>query len=160
MAKLKYNDDFPLLAEDFARKGMKDKEIATNLGISEDAFYRYQKMFKEFYEALKRGKAPVDVEVENALLKRARGYEYEETTVEFKPGKKDDEKAKPVKVKKVTKKVIPDTTAQIFWLKNRRPKDWRDKHEHIVGGSEDLPPIRYVPVRGEEKKEEEKRDGI
>jgi len=160
MAKLKYNDDFPLLAEDYARKGMTDKEIFKKLGISKDAFYRYQKLYKDFYDALKRGKAPVDVEVENALLKRAKGYEYEETTVEFKPGKKDDKKAKPVKVKKVTKHVIPDTTAEIFWLKNRRPKDWRDKHEHIVGGSDDLPAIRYVPVRIEEKTGGEKKDGI
>jgi len=162
MAKLKYNDDFPLLAEDYARRGMIDVEIAKNLGIHVDSLYNYQKKYVEFFEAIKRGKAPIDFEAENALLKRVMGYEYEEVMVEYKPGKGDkgEERAKPTTIKKTKKQVIPDVTAQIFWLKNRRPKLWKDKHEHAVGGSEDMPAIRYAPVRIEEKKEEEKKDGI
>ena len=60
----------------------------------------------------------VDYQVENALLKRALGYQYDEITYE------DGEK-----IKRVTKQVAPDTTAQIFWLKNRRPSKWKDKQE-------------------------------
>jgi len=127
--KTKYNDDFPLLAEDYARKGMIDKDIARKFGISQETFYQYVKKYPEFSDALKRGKAPVDVEVENALLKRARGYEYEETTVEYRPGKEGEEKASPVSIRKTKKQVLPDTTAQIFWLKNRRSKDWKDKQD-------------------------------
>ena len=72
------------------------------------------------YEALKKGKEIVDIQVENALLKRALGYEYMEERVEI--SEKDGRK-----VIQMTKTVPPDTTAQIFWLKNRRPDQWRDK---------------------------------
>ena len=134
MAKKKYNDDFPLMAEDFARRGMIDEVIAKNLGIATCTFYVYLNKYKEFSDAIKRGKAPVDVEVENKLLKRARGFEYEEVMVEYKPGKDDDkvEKAKPTIIKKTKKMVIPDVAAIIFWLKNRRPDIWKEKHEHEV----------------------------
>ena len=63
----------------------------------------------------------VDIEVENALLKRALGYEYDEVTVE--------QSEDGFKRRVTTKQVLPDTTAQIFWLKNRRPDKWRDKPE-------------------------------
>ena len=60
----------------------------------------------------------MDRQVENALLKRALGYEYDEITTEY--GKE---------IKRVTKQVVPDVTAQIFWLKNRKPDQWRDKQQ-------------------------------
>ncbi len=106
--------------EDWVRNGATDSEIAKKLGISESTYFEYKKEFSEFSESLKKGKDYVDAEVENALLKRALGYSYEETTREV-----DANGKKTVKV--VTKQVIPDTTAQIFWLKNRRPDKWRDK---------------------------------
>lgn len=137
MAKRKYDKTFPTRAEGLARQGLINKQIAKHLGISEDTFYDYLKIFPEFSEALKKGKSPVDTEVENALLKRALGYEYEEVMVEYKPpkgGRKEDDKtAKPVSIKKTKKQVIPDVTAQIYWLKNRRPDKWRDRHEMGVG---------------------------
>lgn len=160
MAKMKYNDNFPLLAEGWAREGLIDKQIAKNLGISLAAFYKYQNEHVEFMEAIKKGKRPVDREVENALLKRAKGFEYEETTIEFKAGK-EEEKAKPIKMKKVTKNVIPDPVSIFFWLKNRMPKKWRERHEMAVGGSEELPPITVVPCKAAKEsmaKTEEKND--
>lgn len=129
MAKSKYDDNFPLLAEDYARQGMIDKEIAKKLGISEKTYYEYQKQYPQFLQAIKRGKQPVDVEVENALLKRAKGYEYEEIHTEYRLKGKTDEKAKPSLIKRIKKQIVPDVTAQIFWLKNRRPKLWRDKQD-------------------------------
>ena len=115
MAKGKYADwiteDGLLLLEGWARDGLTDEQIAHNIGIHVATFYRWQEAHGEFRDALKRGKAPVDLQVENALLKRALGYEYEEVTTEI---------------------VLPDTTAQIFWLKNRRPDKWRDKREEAV----------------------------
>ena len=74
--------------------------------------------FSDISEALKKGKEVVDRQVENALLKRALGYTYAEITYE------DGEETK-----RVIKEVVPDTTAQIFWLKNRKPEVWRDKRE-------------------------------
>mgnify|MGYP006311803415 CR=1 FL=1 len=76
----------------------------------------------EFAEALKKGKQVVDAKVEKSLLKRALGYEFEEVKVTVnESGQK--------KVEKTKKQIKPDTTAQIFWLKNRLPDKWRDKHE-------------------------------
>ena len=107
-----------ILLEGWARDGLTDEQIAKNIGIATSTFYEWKKKEKEFSEALKKGKEVIDFEVENALLKRALGYEYEEETYE-----------NGILTKKVKKQVAPDTTAQIFWLKNRQVKKWRDKVE-------------------------------
>ena len=136
VAKGKYaewiTEDGLLLLEGWARDGLTDEQIAHNAGIHPDTLYDWQKRFPVISDALKRGKAPVDIQVENALLKRALGYEYEEVTTEIEEipyiDKKGNEQVKRHKhVKKTKKIVLPDTTAQIFWLKNRRPDKWRDK---------------------------------
>lgn len=122
-----------LLIEAWARDGLTDADIYTNLGIGKDAFIAYKKQYPELNEILKRSKAEADILVENALYKRALGYEYIETTEELMEGGK-------MKVtKRVTKQVNPDTTAQIFWLKNRRPKEWRDKQETEITGADGAP---------------------
>jgi len=113
--------------EGWARQGLTDKQIAEHkIGINEATFCRWKKRHPSILQALKKGKAPVDDEVENLLLKRARGYEYEEVTTEII---EQPDGTQRKRIKKVTKMVIPDTTAQIFWLKNRRPERWRDKPE-------------------------------
>ncbi len=88
-AKKKYNDDFPLLAEGYARQGLTDEQIAHNLGISHDTFYRYQKEYPEFREAIQRGKRPVDIEVENELLRLCLGFESTDRVTEFYPPSQD-----------------------------------------------------------------------
>jgi len=94
--------------------------------------YSTFKVYKERYSALsaalKRGKEVADIEIENALFKRAKGYQYDEVTYEG-----------GVEVKRVTKEVQPDVTAQIFWLKNRRPDKWRDKQSIEHTGNEGGP---------------------
>jgi hypothetical protein len=107
-----------LLIEAWARDGLIIEQIAKNLDIAPSTFYDYQNKHEELSEALKRGKEVVDIEVENALLKRAMGYRYDEVTCEG-----------GFETKRVTKEVQPDVTAQIFWLKNRRPETWRDKKD-------------------------------
>lgn len=132
--KTKYDDNtFPLLAQGYAREGMNDKQISAKLGISLSSYYEYQIKYSEFMDSIKRGKSPVDVEVENTLLKRALGYEYVETQSIVKL---DSEKGttKPVEMRKVTKLIQPDITACIFWLKNRKPKVWRDVQKIEHGG--------------------------
>lgn len=130
MANGKYQDwitpDGLIKLEGWARDGLTDEQISRNMGIGTTTLYRWKEKFKEIREALKRGKEVVDREVENALLKRALGYEYTETTREAV--KNPDSGDIEMRItKEVTKKVIPDTTAQIFWLKNRKPDKWRDK---------------------------------
>ena len=149
MAKLKYDEDFPARAEDFARQGLKDNDIAKKLGISRTVFYEYQNTYSDFKDAIKKGKAPVDFEVENKLLKRARGFEYEETHIEYKPG--EGEKLIPVTINKVKKVVVPETKACILLLKNRRPKTWRDRHDFAIDGNVLLKVITAVP-RSTDKK--------
>lgn len=130
MAKSKYDShvkDKLVLVTSWARNGLTDLQIAHNLGISEDTFYKYKNKYTEFSEALKKGKEVIDFEVENALLKRALGYKYDEITKELVDGNM-------VETKRVTKEVQPDTTAQIFWLKNRKPKEWRDKKDVEMSG--------------------------
>jgi hypothetical protein len=91
----------------------------------------YKRDHLEFLEALKRGKEVVDITVENALYKKAIGYTYEEVTRE--PIKDPETGEYRLEVTKIVKKEVqPDTTAQIFWLKNRKPAEWRDKHEQEV----------------------------
>lgn len=118
--------------------GATDQELADFFDVTIRTINRWKVVHPEFAEALKRGKDVADERVEASLYHRAMGLEYEE--------------ANPVKLKKVTydgdgkkvaeeerveivmvKKVIPaDTTAAMFWLKNRRTEQWRDiqRHEH------------------------------
>lgn len=126
MAKSKYETHvLPklFLIECWARDGLIDEQIAKNLGIAYSTFRDYKNKYPALSAALKKGKEVIDCEVENALLKRALGYEYEETSTSIETGPDGTKK----KAKKTIKQVAPDVTAQIFWLKNRRPDKWRDK---------------------------------
>ena len=115
-----------ILLEGWARDGLTDEQIAEKMGISRSTLSEWKNQFSDISDALKKGKEVVDKMVENALLKRALGYSYKETTRELFVDKATGiEKLKVTKV--VEKEVIPDTTAQIFWLKNRKPEEWRDK---------------------------------
>lgn len=133
MAKGKYKEwitpEGLLLIEGWARDGLTDEQIAHNMGINVSTLYEYKKRYPEIAEALKSGKEVIDRHVENALLKRALGYKYDEVTRE------QMENGELVVTKVVTKEVQPDTTAQIFWLKNRKPAEWRDKQNIEHSGS-------------------------
>lgn len=144
MAKGKYlawiSEEGLIKIEGWARDGFTDEQIAMKMGIRRETLYAWVKKFPNISNALKKGKEVIDRQVENALLKRALGYEYDEITYEqvpIKPNK--DEGGKLIEhrlevTKKVRKQVSPDTTAQIFWLKNRKPNDWRDKKETELSG--------------------------
>ena len=112
----------------WARDGLTDEQIAVNMGIKRQTLYEWKKRFADISDALKRGKEVVDIQVENALLKRALGYQYTEVTSERMVNPATQEEAMVV-TKTVVKEVQPDTTAQIFWLKNRKPDCWRDRKD-------------------------------
>ncbi len=115
-----------LKIEGWARDGLTDEQIAHNIGIRRETLYVWKNKYPNISNALKKGKEVVDREVENALLKRALGYEYEEV----KQIIEKDEKGKDRKrIEKIVKHVAPDVGAQIFWLKNRKPREWRDKRQ-------------------------------
>ena len=111
-----------ILLEGWARDGLTDEQIAKNIGINRTTLYDWKKKEANIADALKKGKEIIDFEVENALLKKALGYTI---TLNKQKVTKDGD------VVDITEEVHvpPDTTAQIFWLKNRQVKKWRDKVE-------------------------------
>jgi transposase-like protein len=117
-----YNPDVhSAIAENSARKGLTNTEIADILGVATSTFHLWRKEHVEFSDAVKRGKESADDEVEKSLYKRAVGEYVKETkTISTVDGEIRTE---------VTEKHVADTTAMIFWLKNRRPAEWRDKHD-------------------------------
>ena len=112
----------------WARDGLTNEQIAHNMGVSAMTLYGWQNKYEEFAEALRKGKEVVDREVENSLLKSAQGYYYEEETLVKLPDGREE-------IRTVRRYAQPNTTAQIFWLKNRRPNEWRDKREVERSGS-------------------------
>lgn len=111
-------DEGLLLISGWAKDGLTEEQIANNIGISRSTLNEWKKKFSVISDTLKQSKEIADHQVENALHKTALGFYYEEDMV--------TNQGDVVRVKKYSK---PNTTAQIFWLKNRKPADWRDKQE-------------------------------
>lgn len=123
-----------VLIESWARDGLSNEEISQKMGISRETLHQWCKRYPDIADTLKKGKEIPDAEVENALFKKAIGYNvkvqktFKIRTVEF-----DEVTGKKVREYEELKTgydevhVAADTTAQIYWLKNRLPKKWRDK---------------------------------
>lgn len=120
-----------VLVEAWCRDGLIEADICHNLGISAQTLNIYKHKYPEMREALKRGKEEADIMVENALFKRTQGFRYDEVTTEsFLVIKPDGTMGYEMReTKRVTKEVLADPTSMIFWLKNRKKLEWRDKHE-------------------------------
>ena len=123
-------DDNLILLEGWARDGLTDEQIAHNMGIAYSTFREWKKKFPAFSAALKKSKEVADRAVENALYKSACGYDFQEVTKERRFNKATGQYELMV-VKTKTVHVQPSQTAQIFWLKNRKPDVWRDKQEYV-----------------------------
>ena len=115
-----------LRLESWASDGLLNKDIATNIGVAEGTFYNWINKYDEINEALKRGREPVVRVIENALIKNAKGFEYEETTTEIWV---DDDGNKRQKVTKHKRYSPPDTSAAIFLLKNYKPNKYRNYND-------------------------------
>ncbi|MBY0473696.1 MAG: hypothetical protein K2Q13_01390 [Nitrosomonas sp.] len=101
--------------------GATDTQLAEFFNVAESTINLWKKKQPEFANALRRGKMLADAEVAHALFKRATGYSHAETHIACHEGK--------IIKTEISKNYAPDTTACIFWLKNRQPKNWRDKVE-------------------------------
>lgn len=128
---IKEKVDF-ILVEKLAELGHTNKEIGYILGYSKRTIDRWQND-DAFLKSIKKGKAKADSEVLKSLYKRAIGFEFEEET--YEAIQIEGKTTNAIKVKTVKKLIVPDTTAQIFWLKNRLPDRWRDKQEYEHSGS-------------------------
>ncbi|MGM9936057.1 MAG: helix-turn-helix domain-containing protein [Candidatus Ornithomonoglobus sp.] len=132
----------------WARDGLTDEQIAKNIGISRSTLNEWKKRFSDISDTLKRNKDIADIEVENALHKRATGYKTVETTRELAKNPETGE-AELVITKQVTKEIPPETAAAIFWLKNRKPDTWHDKREVKTSATEDAVADKLNEVFGD-----------
>lgn len=124
-----YQEHYAKQAEKLASIGATDQEIADFFEVHVRTIHRWKGEYDEFCHALKAGKQIADERVERALYQRAVGYEQDEVKI-FLPKDAIEPVYAPFRAK-----IAPDVTAAIFWLKNRRPAEWRDKQEVEHTGS-------------------------
>jgi len=121
---------FPRLSEirDWCMDGKTNEEMCVLLDICPDSWYRYLKEHSELNDIVTAGKSVIDNRVENAVLKTALGFEYEEikTIIE-----EDRNGKKRTRIEKTKKYMPPNPTAQAFWLKNRKKDEWGDRKEIV-----------------------------
>lgn len=125
----KYKPEYDKQAEVACKLGATDANLAELFGVSITTIQNWKLNHKTFFDTVKNAKDFYDTEgVENALLKRAKGFEYKEVkTVLDANGK-----AIPDQTQVTQKQALPDTGACAFWLKNRNPARWRDKQEQVI----------------------------
>ena len=120
--------------EGWARDGLTDDQIAGNIGISRSTLNEWKKKYPDISDTLKKGKDVADRMVENALFESAIGRTYtlkkpiKVKEVKYQDGKRVSE-VEHVEYADEEVVIPPNTTAQIFWLKNRKPETWREKQE-------------------------------
>ena len=113
---------------EWCMQGLTNEEMSKKLDINPDTWYKYMKQHGVLAELVQMSKSVIDSQVENALLKTALGYEYEEVKTiieEDKNGKKR------TRIEKVKKHMPPNPTAQAFWLKNRKREEWSERKEIV-----------------------------
>lgn len=119
-----------MLVEAWSRDGYKDFEIAEKIGISHKTLCAWKRDYPEFAKAFEVGREAVDYMVENALLKAALGYDYEEVeTVLGYPDKNGNRKSR---VTTVRKHQPGNVTAMLAWLNNRKPEQWKKNRDAMV----------------------------
>lgn len=120
--KSAYKEEYNQLAENYALLGATDKEMADLFSVTERTLNQWKKDYPEFLQSLKKGKNIADANVASRLYNRAIGYDCKAIKFATSEGKITDSK-------EYIEHYPPDTTAAIFWLKNRQPEKWRDKKE-------------------------------
>lgn len=118
-----YDPSYVEQAKKLAALGATDIEVADFFEVDVRTIYRWKHVYDDFCHALNVGKAKADERVVNSLYQKAIGYEQDEVKI-FMPAGADKPVYAPYRAK-----IAPDTTAAIFWLKNRQPGQWRDKQE-------------------------------
>lgn len=110
--------------------GATDKQIADFFNVSEATINNWKISEPEFLESLKKGKEDADYTVAESLFKRATGYKcITQKAFKVKDTQNGVGSKERIEVVEVEEAYPPDTTAAIFWLKNRKPDKWRDKQE-------------------------------
>lgn len=122
----KYSDEKKHFACGMAAMGATDEQICEKLGICKQTLYNWYEEYPDLVDSVKKNKQEMDEKVEKSLFQLATGYEYDAEkpmAIGVEYGKTE------IQIAKYREKVPPNTTAMIFWLKNRQPAKWRDKQE-------------------------------
>ena len=135
-----YKKEYDEQAYKLCLLGATDKEMADFFNVKEQTINNWKKNHPSFFESIKRGKIVADANVAKSLYNRALGYYHPEDKI-------FNDNGEPLIVPTV-KHYPPDPTAAIFWLKNRKPAEWRDKRETELTGK-DGGPIQVVKFEGE-----------
>lgn len=132
----KYKTEYCEQAAKLCRLGATDKQLADFFEVSVDTICEWKNVHPKFSDSVKKAKAEYDDDlVEKSLARRAQGF------------MRVKEVFNPEGVKElIQEEVPPDTTACIFWLKNRKPKEWRDRQEHEHTGANGTPLIPVINV--------------
>ncbi|EKD5498886.1 terminase [Pseudomonas aeruginosa] len=117
----KYKPEYIKTARALAKLGATNAEMAEAFGVSLSTFNLWKVQHEAFSDAIKIGKDVADARVVDALYHRAMGFSHVDTDIRVVDG--------AIVETPIVKHYAPDTTAAIFWLKNRRPDEWRDKQE-------------------------------
>ena len=128
--KTVYNKSYVKIAGELCRLGATDKDIANAFCVCETTINAWKNKYIEFNEALKKSKSHFDARIERSLAERALGYSHMEDKIFNNSGE--------ALIVSTMKHYPPDTTACIFWLKNRMRSEWCDKPEETSGGVESL----------------------
>jgi hypothetical protein len=122
-----YRPEYAEQAEKLCKLGATDAELGEFFGVTEQTVNNWKNAHPVFFESLKKGKTLADAEVASKLYHRATGYSHDAVKIVANPGGQHHSV-------KYTEHYAPDTTAAIFWLKNRQREKWRDKVETEIGG--------------------------
>lgn len=127
-----FRPEMQRIARQLCRLGATDKDLAAAFDVTEQTINNWKDKHPAFFESLKEAKREADERVERSLFERAIGYEHD--AVKILTVARGENQGSEVQEVPYTERYAPDTTAAIFWLKNRRPELWRDKQtvEHDV----------------------------
>lgn len=124
----KFKPEYVEQAKKLAALGATDREAAEFFDVNEATVHRWKHEYPEFCEALKVGKETADQRVEQSLYRKAIGYQHDAVKIMTVDG--------AVAEVPYVEHYAPDTTAAIFWLKNRNPQKWRDVKAQEISGPE------------------------
>lgn len=134
-----FNSRIAATIANLSAEGRSDADIARTIGVNVATLTNWKSDFPDLVAALKSSKAVADALVEATLFERACGYSAPAVKVFY------DAKLGQTVEHHYIEHYPPDTTACIFWLKNRQPKKWRDAHRLEVGGPEKPIALAYIP---------------
>lgn len=123
-----YKPEYAKQAAKLAQLGATDAQLADFFEVTVRTIHNWKNTQAEFFHSLKTGKEEADARVERSLFQRATGYEQDSVKI-FMPSGASEPVYAPFR-----EVVGPDTTACIFWLKNRKSAEWRDKQDHEHSG--------------------------